>query len=211
MVLLPLQEMDVLNLKEQYNKFYSSEDVDDTASLVQFLNDVVIKKTMANCEQALELGVGLKSALFDSRLRDQINEISLLDFSETAIAKLAERYPQATLYQINVGVEDLGVEYFDLIIDAHCFHCIVDEEQRKMAFRSVYDALKPNGIFCGQMMIGKGDRVLSTSRFTPEARELEEEILKSGLSLEYFVIVSDLHYELLDKTKVELVRFIARK
>lgn len=206
-----LPEISDLNLKEQYNKFYTSEDVDDTSSLIQFL-DTVLNTKIENLDEALELGVGLKSALFSSKLREKIKEVSLLDFSEVAIEKLKTKY-QAQFYQLEVGAEDLGFDYFDFILDAHCFHCINDEAKREIAFKTVYEALKAGGIFCGQMMIGKNSKAFNGqgARFIPTARELEEEILKSGLSLEYFVIVSDLHYELKDKSRVELVRFIARK
>lgn len=209
MAQLHLQEISDLNLKEQYNKFYSSEDVDDTASLVQFL-DTVLNSKIENLDEALELGVGVKSALFSSKVVAKIKEVSLLDFSDVALEKLKTKY-QASFYQLEVGVQDLGFEYFDLILDAHCFHCIVDEGKREIAFKTVYEALKAHGVFCGQMMIGKEVKTFKGTRFIPTARELEEEILKTGFSLEYFVIVSDLHYELNDKSKVELVRFIARK
>lgn len=200
-----------MNLKEQYNNFYinkENENIDDTTSLVQFLN--LIDTRVDHLSKALELGVGLKSSLFASNLNQKIKEISLLDFSEIAAEALREKY-QTSVYQLEVGVEDLGIEYFDLILDAHCFHCITDKEKRKFAFKSVYDALKNDGIFCGQMMIGKSDNQFSGQRYIPRAHELEKQILENGFSLEYFMIVSDLHYELQDKTQVELVRFIARK
>lgn len=50
-------------------------------------------------------------------------------------------------------------ESFDLIYDSHCAHCVVLEEDRQKFFRSIYNALNPQGIFILDSMAHKDSDV----------------------------------------------------
>jgi SAM-dependent methyltransferase len=80
-----------------------------------------------------------------------------VDISETAIAIADEEAAARDLsirYRIaDVCRDSLGDKQYDLIVDGHCLHCIVDESDRRNALSSIRNALAPDGQFWVDTMI----------------------------------------------------------
>jgi SAM-dependent methyltransferase len=53
--------------------------------------------------------------------------------------------------------ESIGELKYDLIIDSHCFHCIVPEDDRRRFLQSIHRVLTKEGVFLTETMIGTLD------------------------------------------------------
>jgi 2-polyprenyl-3-methyl-5-hydroxy-6-metoxy-1,4-benzoquinol methylase len=104
---------------------------------------------------ALEIGCG--TGPLSCFLATQGFQVDGVDISATAIA-IAEEESRARGLNIRYRVADvchdsLGVLEYDLIVDGHCLHCIVDPNDRRGALSSILNALTPNGQFWVDSMI----------------------------------------------------------
>ena len=80
-----------------------------------------------------------------------------VDISETAI-RMAKKNAGKRGFEIHYRVADvcndsLGTGRYDLIIDGHCLHCIVKDEERQRLLNHVKEALKPKGLFLIETML----------------------------------------------------------
>jgi len=103
----------------------------------------------------LELGCG--AANLSVYYGEKGYEIYGIDISETAIDWAKERFHKAGLTGEFVlgNVVELAYEdnFFDVMVDAHCLHCIIDED-RAIFLSNVKRTLKENGIFIVMTMCG---------------------------------------------------------
>jgi len=105
---------------------------------------------------------------------------------------------------------------FDTIVDSHALHCILDSEERVIAYKNVYDNLVADGLFIAEMMIKKNS---SDSYFTFPERlvlssfEIEAELIRSNFKIKYFSVIPNLYFldDVTKKNTCDLLRFVAQK
>lgn len=128
-----------------------------------------LKSTISNWinipigKKALDLGCGTGTTAFT--LAQLGFEVSGIDVSETAI-ELANDLAKKQNLKIHFQVGDLLLlkqleEKFDFIYDSHCLHCIVFEDDRKLALDGVRHVLNQRGIFILDTMV-LGDNTIAT-------------------------------------------------
>lgn len=80
-----------------------------------------------------------------------------IDVSPTAIEMARQHAAERGLNVQFDGVDICALpgqaDRYDLIIDGHCLHCIVGEEDRRGALACIYGLLKPDGLFLMETMI----------------------------------------------------------
>lgn len=91
-----------------------------------------------------------------------------LDVSATAIAMAREqsrglplRFRRTDLCRPLTG----GLGTFDLAVDAHCLHCLVNKEDRQGFLTNAFRLLKPGGVFVVQSMCAPIDRIQCKEAF----------------------------------------------
>lgn len=184
-------------------------------SLIDFLQKEVLKRLPhREILQVLELGAGADSVFSSGKIKKKVHVTAIDNDSAIVFSK-----KDSTVEYYHADIADPGLLNrfnlkFDLIFDAHCFHCITSAEKRRNAFANVVRLLQPDGLFAAEMMVqSKRQQVDVEARYVPESFDLEEEILASGLKIIFFVISRDLVFELNEEHGIEcdLVRVIATK
>lgn len=185
------------------------------ASLVDFFCQVVSPR-LGNHPNILEIGCGSYSLFEEVSVHE--SKVLAIDYSATAIAKAptASHGSKIQYKLMDISQENLGFfSLFDLVFDSHCFHCLMDEKERAQAFVNVFCSLAEGGIFCAEMMVQKPHHKTSIPyKNIKEAREIEEEITRSGLKICYFMIHSHLSFtHRIGESEIEsdVLRVIARK
>lgn len=84
-------------------------------------------------------------------------------------------------------------ETFDIVIDAHCLHCIIGEDRRKV-LSETYRVLKAGGLFYVNTMCGEPDEPEVAKDFDPESRCL----VVDGVARRYFGRAEDILSEIKD-------------
>lgn len=105
--------------------------------------------------RALEIGCG--TGPLSCFLATQGFLVDGVDISATAIA-IAKEESCARGLSIQYSVGDVchvppDVDEYDLIVDGHCLHCIVQPSDRRAALSNIRNALTPNGQFWVDSMI----------------------------------------------------------
>ncbi|HPM02458.1 MAG: class I SAM-dependent methyltransferase [Candidatus Cloacimonetes bacterium] len=102
----------------------------------------------------LELGCGAGNILLS--VKNDVNDCFGVDISETAI-EMAKFNDKKNLCHFFVGdvlsLEDFSDEFFDLVIDGNCFHCIIGED-RASFLNTASRVLKKDGLFYISTMCG---------------------------------------------------------
>lgn len=204
------------NELQRFNDFYKKEARHSfESSLMDFFQQVVSPRLSAETNHILELGSGAYS-LFEKTNNIQADVLAI-DFSSEAITHA----PKNSLIKYrNLDVtnkdflKDFDENYFNLIFDSHCFHCIVDPLKRREAYRNVYRYLSRDGLFCAEMMVQTpGKLSVHEYKFIPRAEEIEREFLANNFIIKYFVVSRDLVFDLNDnkKNECDLLRIVATK
>ncbi|MCO4782732.1 MAG: class I SAM-dependent methyltransferase [Candidatus Cloacimonetes bacterium] len=105
---------------------------------------------------ALELGCGTgPGSCFLANLGFIVDGI---DISMTAVEVAREQAKKRNLNikynQSDICKDKLQKNKYDLIVDAHCMHCIATQQDRTFAFQNIQNALKPEGYFWLSTMLG---------------------------------------------------------
>lgn len=170
--------------------------------------------------KVLDLGCGLGGVSFEFAKRGA--EVTGVDISPLAImgAKTISSHKKLPVnFQVlDVTKANLPLGEFDLIIDSHLLHCITNNSERLNYFEFVKRNLKSTGKFLLECMVYQKqmeipadfmldeDMVLhqlmgpdfkfAPIRKVPTAREVEEELVNSGMKLSYFYVHSELSFEI---------------
>ncbi len=208
------------NILKYYDDFYRThKNFKFEKSLLDFINlkgrDYLQKDSL----KILDLGPGTYSLFEELSLIKA--EIVAVDFSSEAIRNTPAQ-SQIKYFQDDLSNKDFlqkySKNYFNLIFDSHCFHCIVTPQKRRVAFKNVYDLLAEDGVFMGEMMIqSQPDSRVHPLKYIPTAQVIEEELIKAGFKINYFLVVRDLIFDLSDGSEkgiseeVELLRIVATK
>lgn len=121
-------------------------------SLIQFLENDVIPRldlTEDGDWNALDVGCGPRSVF--EYIKTPPFKVKGVDISKSAI-EMAKRNDSEIDYEKADITELTALNQYDLIVDGHCLHCIVEEKERKKALKNIYNALKPNGLFAIETM-----------------------------------------------------------
>lgn len=139
---------------------------------------------------ALEIGCGTGPlcCLLASRGFD----VEGIDISETAIAvanrEAAERGLSVRYRVGDVCARELESQRYDLVVDGHCLHCIVTDQDRRHVLANVRRALRPGGCFWIETMVDDpamefgdgflldGDGILWARISTPGRFDVEKQV-----------------------------------
>lgn len=192
-----------MDLKNFYENAYSnSQDIyTPNESLQEFLQmQLPVLNTLPPARVVLELGCGEGTNLLGR------SEVWAVDFSDTAInrAKEDERFQYTNF--ICEDVVELNLEQkFDLILDSHLLHCIVDQQNRQKYLNNVKDHLSAGALFYVETMVTHRDCTFESElehfffepilqkgddpiRYIDTPENIEKEFLAAGLKIIYFYI-----------------------
>ncbi|MDH5581617.1 MAG: class I SAM-dependent methyltransferase [Bdellovibrionales bacterium] len=137
-----------------YKKILKSNKIpeDRPSYLIKFFQSDVIDRLKISPDgfcHALEVGCGT-SSVFD-HLKEPSFKARGIDISESAI-EIAKKKSLSTRYEC-LDVKDLSNrDEYDLVVDGHCLHCIVDDKDREVALKNIYRSLRPGGLFVLESM-----------------------------------------------------------
>lgn len=124
------------------------------SSLQQFLDLALAKTPFSAGARALVLGCGQGGSC--EYLLQKGFAPTGLDISPSAIL-LAEAASEQRGFSIDYRIMDIvqmdSLPAFDLILDDHCLHCLVFDQDRKSYFSHVYSHLKPGGKLILETMV----------------------------------------------------------
>ncbi len=108
---------------------------------------------------AIELGCGTGPLLRDlySRGWQGVG----VDISETAVAMAREQSKDTKLTFLTGDItrtDTMNLKKADLVLDGHCLHCLIEDEDRDSFFRNAYKLLHPGGLLILDAMAGPLDR-----------------------------------------------------
>ncbi len=78
-----------------------------------------------------------------------------VDLSPTALRMAGQIAAERCLdarFERNDVLDIVGEERFDLIVDSHCLHCIIYDDDRQRLYATVQRLLKPDGVFLVETM-----------------------------------------------------------
>ncbi len=111
---------------------------------------------------ALELGCG--TGPISCFLSKKGVKTTGLDISSKAI-EMAKKIAKLKNCNVNYIVGDIcnfkSTKKFDLIVDGYTLHCIVFDNDRRRAFKSIYNHLKKDHFFIVETMVYTGDKSFS--------------------------------------------------
>lgn len=198
-----------LNSLEKFNNFYSSNPCRYFEKSLSDFFYFQVSSRLPNDPVILDLGPGPKSLFEESQLDHSL--ITAIDFSSAAI-DLTKGHSQINYRVGDISLPDsIEENNYDLIFDSHCLHCIEDQDLRASSFKNIYYGLKGNGFFCAEMMVQPMGKTVSLPfKYVSSARDLEQELIRNGFKIIYFMIVRELLFEN-ENVECDLLRVICRK
>lgn len=159
--------------------------------------------------EILELGCGDYS-LFEGK---NLNNVTAIDKSIDKILSA----PDSSIKYLAMDMSQLSFEAkFDLIVDTHALHCVLDFELRDLVYKNLFDSLKADGKLIAEVMIKKNssDSYFSfPERMVLSSFEIEDELIKHGFKIKYFSVIPNLYFldDVSKKNTCDLLRFVAQK
>lgn len=177
-------------------------------SLASFLRQEVFDHPrVGEVRTILEFGCGVGSVFESPLLSPMMLQPLGIDISPTAIERAKERQAPGEYQVADATSEDLFLEsMFDLIVDAHLFHCLTRPSQREAYLKNVIKHLKPEtGFFVLETMVGHKKMDIPGFDFSTGVvggeygkkvfnhLELEKELIAAGLKIEFLIFTSGLN------------------
>jgi 2-polyprenyl-3-methyl-5-hydroxy-6-metoxy-1,4-benzoquinol methylase len=156
-----LHEQAYKKLKEEghdsWDEFLGNTPEFELFGFKEFLEEALAQTNFeAGNLTALEIGCGTGPASCFLSQRGFV--VDGVDVSETAVevarVQAQKRGVHATFRKADICRDELDTSKYDLIVDGHCTHCIVTEEDRHQAFINIHQALKNCGFFFMSTMLG---------------------------------------------------------
>lgn len=164
----------------------------------------------------LDLGCG--KGQLTAQLQQLYGEALGVDFSRAAIVSAQEAFaevPQLSFLQRDILRLDFA-DYFDLAFDSHCFHCVIEDQDRELFLKQVRQGLKRGGHLALETMVRpeQGPYAMDESGFfwellpsptgnvflptrrVKQSDEIEAEILQAGFRIVYLKVMKDLSIDL---------------
>jgi SAM-dependent methyltransferase len=166
-----------------------SDDADSYVALERFLASAY---TPPEGARAIEFGCGGGQATL--RLAAYGYQAVGVDYSETAI-ELARRNAEEAEVDCEFAVGDVtDLEQFDdgafdLVVDNHCLHCLIEPADREALLREATRLLRPGGVFFSETMTREGD-------FDPELVDADPETFISSAHTRIWVSKIELDEDL---------------
>lgn len=200
-------------LKEEGASGWGNDDIEETLRImIDFVDNALDLAKIQNDAKFLELGCG--AANLSMHYAKKGFDIYGIDISKTAIEWAKEKFDSENIkgnfFHGNVVDLLFDEDFFDVIIDAHCLHCIIDDD-RKIFLNKINQVLKKNGIFVVMTMCGDPKDPAVQKDFDPKSRNL----IKNGVAGRYFGKKEDILDEVIEANfeileyKVELTDNIA--
>lgn len=180
-------------------------------SLLKFFQNTVSNYLKIQSPRILEVGSGKYSIFEATDLNKQ--------FIETIDLKNIENPKQTSgIKYLKGNISDRGIlktNFYDLIFDSHCLHCLHTIEEQELALKNIYNGLVADGIFASEIMVQPSHKkVIFPKRIVGESIEIENLILKTGFKIIYFVIVPKMSFYLEEgngELVCDILRIIAKK
>lgn len=134
-----------------WNEMYSTKkgETPDHVGLERslFIEDILTKEWSPKIGNALEIGCG--TGVFINWITSKGFKGAGIDISTTAIELAKQQnYKNVDFFEGDFCYSNvLENEKFDLIVDGNCFHCIVEDEDRKIFLEKAHSLLNENGVF----------------------------------------------------------------
>lgn len=180
-------------------------------SLLSFFQKTVSTYLPSIDLHVLDIGAG-NFSLFENLA----TENKVVDALDLRIVENFQSENGITYIQGNiVDLSCIKNNFYDLVFDSHCLHCLRNAEEQESALVNIYNSLKPNGIFASEIMVQpSGNKVLFPMRLVRESIEIENLLTHSGFKIIYFVIVPQMSFYFEhDQGEVvcDMLRVVARK
>ena len=193
------------------------------AGPLQFMQRHAVGRDIAASKnlKVLEIGCGRQSLFSNGTdFLSNLNwEVLAIDYSSEKIQEAIAHNQNTKINYLCQSIEQLkSDEKFDLIIDSHFLHEVIDDKRRKKALETIYQLLKVDGHFWVETMIyhknidfapgyffSKQEKILyqlghgekeqtKPIRRIKSSLEIEFEVLQAGFVIEYFMIPQNLHF-----------------
>ena len=202
-----------MDSKDFFEHFYHhKKDFSYSKSLYTFFDELVRPRILIDNPNVLDIGAGSYS-IFEDCLNFKC-KATAIDFSKEAI----EHSPKSNIIYKEANLVDskfFEESTYDLIFDSHCMNCIVEEEERLIAFNNIYRGLKIDGLFASELMVSPSGKYVSMPfKKIKSALELEQEIISNGFKILYFTISSENKFQMdVDGIEVQcdVLRIIGQK
>jgi len=208
----------MIDLKSYYDLSYknfikSVGQIPANSSLIEFVdNDVVRYLNNKKNLSILEAGVGGKSVFEEC---SSLSGLTMaVDYSKEAIDYALRFQKNEKIEYVHNNILEVSAnQSFDLVLDAHLFHCMTSLDQRKKYLERISKWIGENGYFAMECMINHstmdfddhflflenegtllqqvGDSALKV-RYIPTALELEDLLKSFGFKIEFFKISTNL-------------------
>lgn len=160
-------------------------------SLLSFFQKTVSNFLQIQNPRVLELGSGDHSIFEDTNLNKKYIEALDLRINLNSANTSGINYLKGDITETNF----LNSNYYDLVFDSHCLHCLQSIKEQELALQNIYNLLKTDGIFAAEIMVQpSGNKVHFPKRLVRESIEIETLILNLGFKIRYFVIVPQMSF-----------------
>jgi ubiquinone/menaquinone biosynthesis C-methylase UbiE len=180
-------------------------------SLLNFFKELVSPRLLNREINVLDIGAGTYSIFEKTNLDKRLIETIDLKQDLVQINESPIKYLQGNITKLNC----LKNNYYDLVFDSHCLHCLKTTDDQELALDNIYKSLRNDGLFATEMMVQPSkNNVYFPERLVNEALEIERLILNTGFKIIYFVIVPQLnfYYETGDREiTCDMLRVLAKK
>ena len=180
-------------------------------SLLSFFQKTVSNFLQIQNPRVLELGSGAHSIFEDTNLNKKLVEALDIRISMDGVNSSGIKYFKGDITETNL----LNNNYYDLVFDSHCLHCLQSIKEQEIALQNIYNSLKTEGLFAAEIMVQpSGNKVHFPKRLVRESIDIETLILNSGFKIMYFVIVPQMsfYFEYSEGEIVcDMLRIVAKK
>jgi SAM-dependent methyltransferase len=180
-------------------------------SLLEFFNNSVLPRLIASDTKVLDIGSGRYSLFETTKLDKKLIEAMDIAHSFEKRSNDGIKYFTGDITQKNSSKNN----YYDLVFDSHCLHCLKSKNEQVKAVYNIYDSLVDGGIFASEIMVQPSSKtVFFPDRLIRNSFDLETMLRDCGFNISYFVIMPDMKFYFEhDHNEIEcdMLRIIAKK
>lgn len=180
-------------------------------SLLNFFQNTVSNFLQIQDPRILEIGSGNYSVFEMTDLNKKLIEALDIRTGLDSLNTSELKYLKGNITETNL----LKNNYYDLVFDSHCLHCLQNIEEQEIALVNIYNSLKTDGIFASEIMVQpSGNKVHFPERIIRESIDIENLITNSGFKIIYFIIAPQMsfYFEYSEGEIIcDMLRVIAKK
>jgi SAM-dependent methyltransferase len=132
------------------------------------------------------LDVGSGTGFFISRWKQLgVRKVVGVDLSDTSVANLRRRFPDAEFHQLDIGSDAEGRWHgtFDVVSSFDVLYHIVDDEKYATALGNIYSFLRPGGLFIWSDNFVHDRTLRATRQVSRSLQEIEEILERTGFEI----------------------------